>query len=246
MRAAIVREYGAVPEVVGDWPEPDGDHAVEVLAAGLNPVDLRIASGTFYGGVPPVPYVPGGEGVGQVDGRRVYFTGSGTLAERALGNPGSYAVVPEGLEDAVAVACGIAGTTAWMALERAQIHKGETVLVLGASGAVGTFAVQAARLLGAACVVAAARSEAGLERCSRLGADATISLDTERDALVAQIAAACGGDGPDVIIDPLWGPAAEAAVQAAAHGAGDQLQGFLQRAHLQRLVDAVFEGGYDK
>jgi NADPH2:quinone reductase len=218
MRAAILREYGGVPETVEDWPEPDGD-TVEVLAAGLNPVDLRIASGTFYGGAPPLPYVPGGEGVGRVDGRRVYFTGSGTFAERAVGNPSSYAVVPEGLEDALAVACGTAGTTAWMALERAQIRKGDSVLILGATGAVGTFGVQAARLLGAGCVVAAARNAEGLARCKEVGADATISLDADPDTLVAQIVAACGGDGPNVVLDPLWGSAVEAAAEAAAHGA---------------------------
>ena len=88
------------------------------------------------------------------------------------------------------------------------------MLVLGATGSVGLVAVQSAKLLGAARVVAAGRSAAGLERAAALGADATVRLD-ETDDLVTAFKDAFGGDGPSYVFDPLWGPPAAAAVQAA-------------------------------
>ena len=67
MRAAVIEQYGE-PPVLRDVPEPKADGAglVEVTAAALNPADLSIASGKFYAGSPPTPYVPGGEGVGRL------------------------------------------------------------------------------------------------------------------------------------------------------------------------------------
>jgi NADPH2:quinone reductase len=75
--------------------------------------------------------------------------------------------------------------------------------------------VQAARLLGAARVVAAGRRRDGLERCLRVGADATVQL-AGQDDLAEELAEACGGEGPNLIVDPLWGPPAVAALAAAA------------------------------
>ncbi|MDH5334408.1 MAG: zinc-binding dehydrogenase, partial [Thermoleophilia bacterium] len=92
---------------------------------------------------------------------------------------------------------------------------GETVLVLGATGSVGLVAVQAAKLLGAARVVAAGRSDAGLQRAAACGADATLRLDESGD-LVAAFREAFGGEGPSYVFDPLWGEPAAAAIQAAA------------------------------
>jgi NADPH2:quinone reductase len=122
--------------------------------------------------------------------------------------------VPEGLDPAIAVALGIAGLAGWMALSwTAKLREGETVLVLGASGTVGLIAVQAARLLGAGRIVAAGRRAEALERAREAGADATVVLD-DGDDLAAAFAEA-GGGGIDVIVDPLWGAPAEAAVKAA-------------------------------
>ena len=88
------------------------------------------------------------------------------------------------------------------------------MLVLGATGSVGIVAVQTAKLLGAARVVAAGRSAAGLERARECGADATVRLD-EVDDLVEAFKDAFGGEGPSYVFDPLWGEPAAAAVQAA-------------------------------
>jgi NADPH:quinone reductase-like Zn-dependent oxidoreductase len=223
MRAAVLHEYG-VPRA-GDFREPSAgpDEAViEVLAAGVNPVDVAICAGRFYAGVPPLPSVAGREGVGMLDGARVYFDAPlapfGSMAERALVDPRSTYPVPAEVTDAVAVALGISGLAAWLALTwRADLRAGEHVLVLGASGVLGQIAVQAAKLLGAARVVAAARSPEGLERCLRIGADAAVRLGEPEDLSAAFAEAAAGRI--DVVVDPLFGEPLVAAVNAASFGA---------------------------
>jgi NADPH:quinone reductase-like Zn-dependent oxidoreductase len=214
MRAAILREYGGVPEL-GDHPEPEGPGAVEVLAAAMNPVDVRICSGTFPNERHEVPYIAGKEGVGRrADGSLVYFDACvepfGAFAPLALPD-GGYDV-PEGLDPALAVCLGVSGLAAWLPLSwRAPVPEGGTVLILGASGVVGQIGVQAARILGAGRVVAAARSEEGLRRAAELGADATVTL-TGDDA--ESLREAAGEGGYDVVLDPLWGAPAAAAIGA--------------------------------
>jgi NADPH:quinone reductase-like Zn-dependent oxidoreductase len=194
---------------------------VEVLAAGVNPVDVAICAGRFYAGQPPLPCVAGREGVGTLDGERVYFDAPiapfGSMAQRALVDPSSTYSVPDGVDDGVAVALGISGLAAWLSLTwRAELKAGEHVLVLAASGVLGQIAVQAAKLLGAGRVVAAARSPEGLERCLELGADVAVRLD-EADLPGALEAA---GEGRiDVVLDPLFGEPFVAALGAASFGA---------------------------
>jgi NADPH:quinone reductase-like Zn-dependent oxidoreductase len=223
MRAAVLHEYG-VP-CADDFQEPlagAGQAVVQVLAAGLNPVDVAISAGRFYAGKPPLPSVAGREGVGTLDGKRVYFDAPiapfGSMAERALIDPASVYPVPDGVDDGVAVALGISGLAAWLALTwRAQLKEGEHVLVLAASGVLGQIAVQAAKLLGAARVVAAARSREGLEHCLALGADAAVRLGEPEDLPQAFSEAAEGRI--DVVLDPLFGEPLVAALKAASFGA---------------------------
>ncbi len=194
MRAAVLHEFGATP-VVEEAAEPEGELVVDVLAAGLNPIDLRIASGTLAARRPELPYVVGSEGIGRApDGRRVYFTGP-ALAERAAAS--EPVEVPDGVDDGEALAYGVAGLAAWLALDKAQLAPGESVLVLGASGPVGAIALQLARLRGAGRVVAAARRAVD-------GADRFVALDSEPSF----------DEQFDVVIDPLWGKPAAAAVRA--------------------------------
>ncbi len=230
MRAAII-ERVAEPPRPGEVAEPQrrpGESLVEMRAASLNPIDLAIASGRFYAGPPQVPYVPGTEGSGVIlegetlpPGTRVRFEvqagygRNGALAERVAAADRDLITLPDPADDALAAAVGIAGLAAWLALgRRAQLRAGETVLVLGASGAVGQFAVQAAKLLGAGRVVAAARSARGLERARHLGADAVVVLgDGSREELVERFRHAAGGE-IDIVVDPLWGEPAMAAIGA--------------------------------
>jgi len=223
MRAAVLHDYG-VPRA-DEFEEPAagaGQAVVEVLAAGVNPVDVAICAGRFYAGKPALPSVAGREGVGTLAGERVYFDAPiapfGSMAQRALVDPRSTYPLPDEVADGVAVALGIAGLAAWLALTwRAKLAPGEHVLVLAASGVLGQIAVQAARLLGAGRVVAAARSAEGLERCMQLGADASVRLEESGDLSAAMSQA---GEGRiDVVLDPLWGEPLVAALGAASFGA---------------------------
>jgi NADPH2:quinone reductase len=220
MRAAVLYEIGGVP-VPSDFPDPpvfEGHETATVLLAGLNPVDLSIAAGAY--GPVEVPCVVGREGIARLlDDRRVYFTVDvpryGSMAERAPVDPAYSFTVPDGLDAGLAVACGIAGLAAWLPLEwRARLQPGESVLVLGASGVVGQIGVQAARLLGAGRVVAAARSREVLER---LGADEFVVLGGGDDR--AALRDAAGRHGFDVVLDPIYGAPLEAAMPATAEGA---------------------------
>jgi len=224
MRAAILREYDATPEL-GEFDDPapgEGTVAADVLAAGLNPVDLRKASGVFpLMAKPPLPSVAGWEGVARLeDGSRAYFVDPppphGALAERTLLEPSATYPVPDGVDDGVAVALGIAGLAGWLALTwSAKLREGETVLVLGATGTVGQVAVQGAKLMGASRVVTAGRNPHGLARAAQLGADATVRLGEEGDLAERLKGAAGDAGGFDVIVDPLWGEPALAAMEAA-------------------------------
>ena len=214
MMAGVVAEAGA-PPAFESFAEPsagEGQIVVDVLAAGLNPVDLAMMNSG------PFPSVPGNEGIARTDGGgRAYFERTiapfGSFAERALVAAELPIPLPEELSSADALAIGIAGLAGWLALERAAaLAAGESVLVLGASGAVGQIAVQAARLLGAGRVVAAARERSTI---AELGADATVELTGSYAAELREAA----GDGFDVVIDPLFGEPLEAALAATAPGA---------------------------
>ena len=225
MKAAVISELGQTPELVADRAEPSGEAIYEISAVALNPIDVNVGAGRYFGGHPDFPYVPGCEGVGRgTDGTRVYLfsdglglSRDGLLAERASAPADLGIPLPETVSDEVAASCGIAGMAGWMPLAwRAPVRQDDRVLVLGATGTVGLVAVQSAKLLGAEHVVAAGRNPERLERAAELGADATVSL--EEDDLVAAFKEAAGGTGPTHIVDTLWGTPAAAAIQAAAPG----------------------------
>ena len=220
MYAAVLHEYNEAPryEEVAEPEAGDDVVLVEVAAAALHHLDLLKASGNFYL-EQPLPSVVGGDGVGRLeDGRRVLFEAvapHGSLAERSLATADTLFDVPAGLDDATAAALANSGLAAWLAAAwRADLQPGETVLVLGATGQVGSVAVQTAKLLGAGRVVAAARGGAKLDALRERGADAVVALDGEGD-LTANLREAAGG-GVDVTIDTLWGEPAVAAMGAAA------------------------------
>ena len=233
MPAAVLRKHAAPPEYL-QWPVPHrrkGQALVRVLAAPISPLDLLCASGTSYFGEPKLPYIPGTQGVGMVmeadtlaPGQRVWFScdagmkpGDGSMAQYCLIEEASALPLPAEIESDLAAALGLSAIAAWMALTwRGRLQSGEQVLVLGASGAVGQVAVQAARLLGAGRVIAASRDKDGRALALSLGADATVDLSgSDVDEISARIAAAC--DGPlHLIIDPVWGLPAEAAARALA------------------------------
>ncbi len=225
MLAVNVCEWGAEP-VVGEAPEPavsPGRALVRMRAAGLNPVDIAIASGRFYMPLPALPFVSGAEAVGEVissarlpAGSRVWcLPVTGGFAEVVSAPEESLVAVPDELSDALAAAIGVAGLAGWMSVRhRGGLVPGETVVVLGAGGVVGQVAVQAARMGGAGLVVAVARSSAGRDRALRLGADVALGTGGE---LPAALGKACG-EGADLVVDALWGDSAAAAIGALRRG----------------------------
>lgn len=223
MRAAVIRPDGSIGREEIEPPRPgEGEVAVIVTTAGLNPIDLLTAAGEVAKGAGLV--VGGREGVGLVDERRHYFGAtvrpSGSLGEVAVVAGERLVALPDEVDDAAAISLGVAGQAAWLGLEwRAKLQPGEHVLVLGAGGTVGILAVQIARLLGAGRVIAGARSDSGRRRASEVGADATVDLGGEDVAAIAERLAEASKGRVDVVLDALWGPPAQAALDVASPGA---------------------------
>ena len=220
-----------------------GEALVRIRAAALNPVELHIWNGHFFDGPPQPPYVIGLEGVGVVvDGERFApgtrvrvefvhpgYGRDGAVAEYAVApeepdtsdraSQASVAAIGDSLSDTEAAALGVPVFTALMCLERAQRAgaslEGAHVLVTGATGAVGAVAVQLAKAMGAARVVAAGRNRERLERALSLGADATVELgDGVTAAELRDRFSEAAGGRLDVALDPLWGNPARAAIDA--------------------------------
>jgi NADPH:quinone reductase len=229
MRAAVVEAVGSPPRP-GEVDDPvagEGSALVDVAAAPLNPVEIRVAAGRHPKRAEP-PYVPGTEGAGVVvesarlaAGTRVRFESAalpgfgaqGTLAERAAVPEESLVELRDDIDDDLAAGLGVVGITALLALERAGPTGGERVLVLGATGAVGQMAVQLAKLMGAGRVVGAGRSVERLGRVRELGADEVVQLS---DGDLTEAFEQAAGGQLDVVIDPLWGKPAMAALRALA------------------------------
>ncbi len=234
MPAAVITRHGVPPEHQ-QRPVPSrsaGQALVRVTAAPISPLDLLCASGRSYFGPPQLPYIPGVQGVGTVveaetlaPGQRVWFScdagmkpGDGSMAAFCVVDEAAALPLPEGVADDLVAALGLSAIAAWMALTwRGRLQPGEQVLVLGASGAVGQVAVQAARILGAGRVIAASRDQMGLARALTRGADATVDLTGDDvDEIYRRIMAAC--EGPlHLVIDPVWGLPAEAAARALGY-----------------------------
>ncbi|RZL55256.1 MAG: NADPH:quinone oxidoreductase family protein [Variovorax sp.] len=215
-------------EIPTPVPGP-GEVLVEIKAASLNFPDLLIVQNK-YQHKPPLPFVPGSEYAGIVRavgedvrhpriGQSVAcLSGTGGFGTHTIAPAARCMVLPDGFDHVDAAAFIMIYATSWHALmDRGQLKKGETVLILGAAGGVGTAAIQIAKAAGAR-VVAAASSDEKCAICKSIGADITINYTAHplpgafRDA----IKAATGGKGPDVIYDPVGGDFAEPAFRSIA------------------------------
>lgn len=230
--AAIIDAPGAEPRLATARlpPRKPDTTLLSVVAAPLNPLDLLIASGTFHSGRHDGPYVPGSECVGRVLESDRYARGTwvyaechaspstpGALAARVLVADEDLLPLPETVDPLPAAAVGNSGVAAFLPLvEMGRLRAGETVLVLGATGAVGQLAIQVARVRGAGRVVGAGRDATALERVRTLGADATVRLRASEDEeeLAARLLAAAGP--VDVILDAVYGAPLQAALRVCA------------------------------
>jgi NADPH:quinone reductase len=220
MKAIRVHQFGG-PELLKleDVPDPTagpGEIVVRVRAAGVNPVDAYMHTGT-YARKPPLPYTPGQDGAGEVEslgagvtgfkaGDRVYISGTGntvagagTYAERAVCIPSQLHPLPRRTSFEQGAALGVPYCTAYRALfQRAQARPGETVLVHGATGGVGIAAVEFAHARGL-IVIGTGGTEQGLAAVREHGADVVVN---HRDANHTDaIMQATGGRGVTLIIE---------------------------------------------
>jgi NADPH2:quinone reductase len=217
MKAIIVREFGA-PDVLRLEERPGllpaaGQILVRLHAIGVNPVETYIRSGK-YPALPDLPYTPGSEGAGEITeigsgvsavekGARVFLSGSltGTYADFALCRPDQVHALPAGADFSDGAALGIAYATAWRGLFlRGAVQPGETVLVHGASGGVGSAAVQLARAAGLR-VFGTAGSEDGLAVVRAAGAD--LAFNHTHTGYRQALLDATAGRGVDCILEML-------------------------------------------
>lgn len=215
-------------ELVEDWAEPEiGEHDVliKVKAAGLNFPDVLIIQGK-YQFQPELPFIPGNECSGEIEAvgsavtrykpgdKVISASGTGAFCAKIAANENMVFPMPDSLSFEQAAGVSITYFTSYYALkQRANLQPGETLLVLGAAGGVGTTAIELGKLMGAK-VIAAASTDEKLELCKQLGADEVINYSTTsvKDA----VKELTGGKGVDVVYDPVGGDYAEPAIRSMA------------------------------
>ncbi|MBV9997338.1 MAG: zinc-binding dehydrogenase [Caulobacteraceae bacterium] len=218
MRAVVAHAFGP-PESLKlqdiATPEPGaGEVRIAIRAAGVSFVDVLVASGG-YQVKPPLPHIPGGEFAGVVDavgegvtirevGDRVCASGfGGGFAQYAVRPAEATVLIPESMDFADGATFRVSAVTAAHALvQRGRLEAGETVLVLGAAGAVGLAAIQLAKALGAR-VIASASSPA--KRALALACGAEEAIDNAAEDWRDRVKAFSGGKGVDVVVDPVGG-----------------------------------------
>ncbi len=229
MRAVVCKAYGPPESLVVEELEPltpgRGQAVVSVKACGVNFPDTLIIQG-LYQFKPPPPFSPGGEVAGVVKevgpgvenvrpgDRVIAFTAFGGYAEEVLADATTLIPMPDALDFDVASAFVMTyGTDIHALKDRAKLQPGETLLVLGAAGGIGLAAVELGKAMGAK-VIAAASTEEKLAVCRQHGADDAINYSNED--LKERIKALTGGQGVDVIVDPVGGAYAEPALRGMA------------------------------
>jgi NADPH2:quinone reductase len=244
VQAAVVQRFAEhQPDGLVDVPSPQvrpTEVLIEVRAVPVNYVDVVTCTGRYQFS-PELPYTPGKgpSGVVRAVGSEVDLVAVGdrVLAMAERGGYAELAVADQqqvyrlpavvSFEQAAAVA--VAFDTAWMSLrERARLAPGDSVLVLGATGAVGGAAVQLARAMGAGLILAGVSGPERADELKTLGADALVhlSMDEPPEAIRAQVRELTGGRGVDVVLDPLGGDAFDGAVRSLAWGGRLVVVGF--------------------
>jgi NADPH2:quinone reductase len=212
--------YSDIDDVTGD----DDNVVIDVRAAGVCFPDLLLTKGEYQLKLPP-PFVPGMETAGvirsapdtsgfQVGERVSAFGVLGGYAERVAVPVGNVVRSPAELDDAQAVSLLVNYNTMYFALaRRAAMRPGNTVLVLGAAGGVGTAAIQIARAMNASQVIAVVHREGAADYVSSLGADVVLPLT---DGWAERVREHTHGQGVDIVVDPIGGPSFDDAIRVLA------------------------------
>ena len=241
MKALICKKYGSPEDLVikeVQSLEPQDDQVIiDVKACGLNFPDTLIIQGK-YQFQPELPFSPGGEVSGiikkvgesvenlKLGDRVISGTSWGGFAEEAAAFASNTFVIPDEMPfDLAAGSLMTYGTSYHALVDRAHLQQGETLLVLGAAGGVGTAAIQIGKLLGAR-VIAAASNEEKLGYCKTLGADEVLNYSNEDLKLRAK--ELTDGRGVDVVFDPVGGGHTEQAFRACAWGGRHLVVGFAE------------------
>ena len=220
MRAVRIDEWGGpeVLQVVDDAPVPEpceGEVLVKVARAGINFADTHQRENSYIAKF-ELPFTPGGEVAGELDGRRVVaLMPSGGYAEYAIAPADRVFDIPEGVEDGDALALVLQGLTAWHLYRTAgRVARGETVVIHAAAGGTGSLAVQLGKPMGAGRVIATASSPEKRELALELGADAAV--DPNAEDLEAALVEANGGEKVDVVFEMAGGRVFEQSMEALA------------------------------
>lgn len=228
MKACVVQQlsgpdgmvYTDIDDVTGDG----GNVVIDVRAAGVCFPDLLLSKGEYQLKLPP-PFVPGMEAAGVVlsappdsgfkEGERVSAFGIlGAYAEQVAVPVPNVIRSPAELDDAEAVSLLVNYNTMYFALaRRAAMRPGDTVLVLGAAGGVGTAAIQVAKAMGARKVIGVVHREAAVDFVSSVGADLVVPLSENWAERVREYTS---GRGVDIVVDPIGGPAFDDAIRVLA------------------------------
>lgn len=246
MKAAVVRSAEELPEYA-EFAEPEagpGVEIVELVAAGLHQLVRSRAHHRHYTSEGAYPLVAGVDAVARGADGRLLYTGNvaapfGTMAERMAAPQGLRFALPEGTgHRAAQVAGGMnPGMSSWLPLT-ARLRETDrlgTVAILGATGASGLLAVQNARDLGAARILAMGRNEAALERARDHGAE-TVRLTEDREQTVRAIREALAGQMPGLVLDYVWGAPAETLFTALNRPERAQDEGDTAYVHIGALA----------
>lgn len=255
MKAIVARDFGPIETLdYADWPDPEpkaGEVVIEAEKIGVNFPDGLLVQG-LYQMKPEPPFIPGMEVAGRVvavgadvarfkPGDRVASVASlGAYAEKVAADADAVMALPEGMsgEDACALLCGY-GTSHYALKQRGALKPGETLCVLGASGATGIAAVQIGKAMGAR-VIAVASSEAKRANAVEAGADLAIGYANLKDELKK----ATDGKGVDVAFDPVGGEAFDALSRSMAWGGRLLVIGFASGTIPKLPVNLTLVKGY--
>lgn len=227
MKALVCESFGPIDQLkITDTQPPElspGKVLIKISYAAVNFPDALIVQG-LYQVKPPLPFSPGHEasgivtGIGQgvtrfkVGDRVVFTPGFGAFAEEAICDENKVIPLPNNMSMKFGACLTLTYGTSFHALKNcAHLKSGETILILGASGGVGSAAIELAKVMGAR-VIAAASTDAKLQVCKELGADELINYETED--LKNRLKELTNGNGVDVVYDAVGGKYSEIALRA--------------------------------
>lgn len=231
IKAAVVTDFNSPPRFQDiDIADPLEDQVqLKVVASGLHQLVKARASGKHYSTGTKLPLIPGVDGVGQLpNGDYVYFLGfdknsTGSFAEYANILKEDCLPLPKGADPKVVAALVNPAMSSWLALkDRIQVKEGFSVLINGVTGVSGQLAIQIARSLGASRIIGTGRNEAVLKNLLANGLDAAITLSDDQDALKQAIAREAAN--VDVVLDYLYGPPAELAINTIISNRANAVQ----------------------